>query len=722
MRPKIAIISALSNWCSYLSKTLSFLFGEKIEFVEYSSDKNIIREPVVADLILISEPIIYYSAYRFFDPSTPTIVVTSTITQSQYETLQSLPVGTRVLIVNDTNSAVIDTISKFMDLGLNHLEYYPYSPNSAEITNEVRPLIAVTPGEPGLVPDYIETVVDIGPRVIDGHVVTEIAIRTGLEYLLKSEPIVNYLANVCTSKNSTSYLLERAIAVSEGFFSLANAHAEGIVIVDKSGLVQNCNEKAANIIGSREKTIGRQISQLLPCPMTTDIQSVLYDTGTQLAKIGSAAISLRIIPINANNSFCGALIEINTFAEEEKHSTLRHQIIKRGHIAKKTFDDMVTADPDMLNLKRDAEKYAKSPATILITGESGTGKEILAQAIHNASFRKDGPFVAINCSALPASLLESELFGYEEGAFTGAKKGGKTGLFELASAGTIFLDEIGDMDLHLQSRILRVLEEREVLKIGGDTIRPIDIRVIAATKQNLLSMIDQGTFREDLYYRLNVIPLELPPLRERPVDILPLFHHFAKAMGRAFTLSPRAEELLIANPWRGNARELKNKVEYLAALNLSRINAEDLDVPGRGGRGRALPMESGLPGLREPEDQAPSAQSGGAVLSQSQENAVRQFNAEIAGEEFHYYLILRSLVNGRGQGVSRRRIFLDIQRENYQISEAEIRKIIQTLCRHRLAIQGKGRSGARVTPLGVAVFEKTRENPALKKMLYHLDI
>ena len=364
MRPKIAIISALSNWCSYLSKTLSFLFGEKIEFVEYSSDKNIIREPVVADLILISEPIIYYSAYRFFDPSTPTIVVTSTITQSQYETLQSLPVGTRVLIVNDTNSAVIDTISKFMDLGLNHLEYYPYSPNSAEITNEVRPLIAVTPGEPGLVPDYIETVVDIGPRVIDGHVVTEIAIRTGLEYLLKSEPIVNYLANVCTSKNSTSYLLERAIAVSEGFFSLANAHAEGIVIVDKSGLVQNCNEKAANIIGSREKTIGRQISQLLPCPMTTDIQSVLYDTGTQLAKIGSAAISLRIIPINANNSFCGALIEINTFAEEEKHSTLRHQIIKRGHIAKKTFDDMFTADPDMLNLKRDDEKYAKSPATI----------------------------------------------------------------------------------------------------------------------------------------------------------------------------------------------------------------------------------------------------------------------------------------------------------------------------------------------------------------------
>lgn len=235
----------------------------------------------------------------------------------------------------------------------------------------------------------------------------------------------------------------------------------------------------------------------------------------QLISINGTNVTLRIIPIHVGDNRYGAIAEINIFEEKERQQlSLRQQLLKKGHVAKRTFNDIITQNSDMQNLKILAEKHAKSTATILITGESGTGKEVLAQAIHNASTRRSGPFVALNCAALPKELLESELFGYEDGAFTGAKKGGKIGLFELASSGTIFLDEIGDMDLETQARILRVLEEREILQIGGNTMRAIDIRVIAATNQNLQSMMEQGEFRKDLYYRLSVIPLELPPLRQ----------------------------------------------------------------------------------------------------------------------------------------------------------------------------------------------------------------
>ncbi len=198
---------------------------------------------------------------------------------------------------------------------------------------------------------------------------------------------------------------------------------------------------------------------------------------------------------------------------------------------------------------------------MLIVGETGTGKELFAHAIHHASQRRAWQFVTVNCAALPESLLESELFGYEEGAFTGARRGGKPGLFELAHKGTVFLDEIGEMDLNLQTRLLRVLESREVMRIGGDSMIHIDIRVIAATNKDLWKLVEEGKFRRDLYYRLNVLPIQVPPLRERPGDILFIFDHLMRPLGMDLALAPETKELLVRHPWPGNVRELKNCVE-----------------------------------------------------------------------------------------------------------------------------------------------------------------
>lgn len=217
-----------------------------------------------------------------------------------------------------------------------------------------------------------------------------------------------------------------------------------------------------------------------------------------------------------------------------------------------------------------AAKVARTDSTVLILGESGVGKEVLARAVHNCSRRQNKPMIKVNCAAIPEALLESELFGYEEGAFTGAKKGGKLGKFELAHSGTIFLDEIGDMSLTMQAKLLRVLQEKEFERVGGTKTVKVDIRVIAATNRDLKGMIEKETFRRDLYYRLNIVPLQLTPLRERKDDLMALaktfLDQFARVAGHELTLSPQVVRLLQAYDWPGNIRELQNVIEHASIV------------------------------------------------------------------------------------------------------------------------------------------------------------
>jgi propionate catabolism operon transcriptional regulator len=237
------------------------------------------------------------------------------------------------------------------------------------------------------------------------------------------------------------------------------------------------------------------------------------------------------------------------------------------------FDQVAGTSPAFVRAKTLAQGYAATASTVLLTGESGTGKELFAQAIHNASRRSGKPFVAINCAAFPEPLLESELFGYEEGAFTGSRKGGKAGLFEVAHTGTVFLDEIGDMPISLQTRLLRVLQEKEVVRLGSTDTIPVDVRIIAATHQQLMDRVRQHQFREDLYYRLNILNLQLPALRDRAEDIPILATQLLQAAllrvaspRRADTVIESIEPLLCRYAWPGNVRELENITERLAVF------------------------------------------------------------------------------------------------------------------------------------------------------------
>ncbi|MDF2524469.1 MAG: sigma54 specific transcriptional regulator, Fis family, partial [Clostridiales bacterium] len=259
---------------------------------------------------------------------------------------------------------------------------------------------------------------------------------------------------------------------------------------------------------------------------------------------------------------------------QEAEGKIRNKIYLRGHIAKYTFDDVMGKSQKIKDVIGMAKHFASVSSNILISGETGTGKELFAQSIHNASDRKNGPFVAVNCAALPENLLESELFGYVEGAFTGAAKSGKLGMFELAHKGTIFLDEVSELPPKLQGRLLRVIQERSIMRLGDDKIISVDVRIIAATNKNLKVLSEKGEFRNDLYFRLNVLKLDLPSLREHPEDIPFLIEknieRYAKILGKEkLIFTEKGMELLLNYTWPGNIRELQNICERLLVLSMT---------------------------------------------------------------------------------------------------------------------------------------------------------
>lgn len=352
---------------------------------------------------------------------------------------------------------------------------------------------------------------------------------------------------------------------------------EGIIGIDAEGKITVFNPVAEKLTGCKsDEAIGKMIDEVVENTCMLRVLRTGESELGELQQIGEISIITNRIPIIVNNEIRGV---VATFQELEKIQKIERQIRKKlflkGHVAKARFDNIIGKSKAIKEVKMRAREFAKVDSTVLILGETGTGKELFAQSIHNASHRSDKPFVAINCAALPENLLESELFGYVEGAFTGAKKGGKPGLFELAHSGTIFLDEISEMSPKLQARFLRVLQEKEVIRIGDDKVIPIDVRVIAATNRDLYRMVREGSFREDLYYRLNVLELKIPPLRERKEDIPDLVKFFIEEKSRELGIKPmsvdrKALEKLTLFSWPGNVRHLENIIERAIVLSAGR--------------------------------------------------------------------------------------------------------------------------------------------------------
>jgi transcriptional regulator with PAS, ATPase and Fis domain len=351
----------------------------------------------------------------------------------------------------------------------------------------------------------------------------------------------------------------------ETITAILNSVAEGVLALNEQGLIVHSNPLARRIMGIPDENPPLPVEKYLPDGKTLSIIAEGKPISNRFISIGNNRVVLNSDVIRINNRPAGTVIVLQeTDSIRNLEKKIRINMVESGHFAKHRFSDIIGVGHFLVSAKKKAGLYAGTDSNVLITGETGTGKEIFAQSIHNESPRRGNPFVAINCAAIPESLLESELFGYVKGSFTGARSEGKVGFFELAHKGTIFLDEIGEISPKVQARLLRVLQEKEIIRVGGDRVVPIDVRIIAATNKNLSSEIAAGCFREDLYYRLCVLSIDLPPLRERKEDIIPTLMEFIARSGfgrRTFT--EKAQSILCAQEWRGNVRELNNFAERL---------------------------------------------------------------------------------------------------------------------------------------------------------------
>ncbi|MEI7613320.1 MAG: sigma 54-interacting transcriptional regulator [Betaproteobacteria bacterium] len=370
---------------------------------------------------------------------------------------------------------------------------------------------------------------------------------------------IEQIASLIAGKAYENIERQREKDISAAFRKMIEVMNRGVVAIDEFGLVRHSNLTASRILQTPDSLIGKKIS----IEMTGD---VVYDQEEAYLRLNGASFHVlcHVIQISSMESSAVSLIVFQDAADFLSQNVLPgNDLLMPGKF--------IGNSPAISLIKASIKKIAVSNASVLISGESGSGKEVVASEIHRHSLRKAGPYVTINCAAIPEQLLESELFGYVKGAFSGADPKGRVGKFEQANGGTIFLDEIGDMPVFLQAKLMRVLQERTITRIGSNQVIPVDVRLIAATNKDIAELIENGQFREDLYYRINVVPLALPPLRERREDIFELANYFVEEFCDIYgrpkqKLSDEIANALYFYPWPGNVRELRNAIEHMFVM------------------------------------------------------------------------------------------------------------------------------------------------------------
>jgi transcriptional regulator, propionate catabolism operon regulatory protein len=449
---------------------------------------------------------------------------------------------------------------------------------------EQYPVLSVTDVEPA-----VKKLIDCGVDVLIGkwvyvqsvknEKVATIVLSSGIESIIQAIHEANQVLEVKKAEAARSMQLR----------AILDFIADGVIAVDEEGRITVCNPAVENIL---QLPVHQLIGQRMDDVLTHfRVQQVLQSGKEELNFIqdynGTKIISNRI-PIRQGDQVIGV---VSTFQElkklQQQEQEIRKKLSHRGHVTKYRLTNVAGKSPVFVQAIEKVKSYSKVDSTILLSGETGVGKEVFAHLIHNFSPRAGGPFVAVNCAAIPENLLESELFGYVEGAFTGAKKGGKTGLFELAHGGTIFLDEIGELADLLQARLLRVLQEGEVMRLGDERVIPINVRVVAASNRDLEDMVQEGKFRADLFYRINILHIAVPSLRERKEDIPLMIEQFLQELGSTVQkdvsgFEPEALRIMQEYHWPGNIRQLRNFVERAMILAPGRWIDKDTVIEAGG--------------------------------------------------------------------------------------------------------------------------------------------
>jgi Transcriptional regulator containing PAS, AAA-type ATPase, and DNA-binding domains len=539
------------------------LIGDRFQIASYCYN-DYVPQPEDNLVLITTLPIKDHVVSRL-NSNCKYFVAKRTINPRKLYPLFDIPNDSDVLVVNNFYENSVEVVTELQLIGINHLRFFPYDPAKPL---EKKFQYAITPGEMSVVPKSIPNVIELGDRLISLMTIAQIifycAGPQGPGDLVDDNFLyTRYIRDLVRLSLENSRQLQQNEILQQQMKMVLSNFEDGIILTETDGKITFHNDMATVILNEKQ-LIGKYLDE-------TDLQQVCDESfNTSFINISEKVIHVTRREVSLNNT---KMIQMLTLKDLTNIKTIDEQYKRQKkyteYTAKYTFGDIIYKSSAMSKVINIAKRLAQSESTLLITGESGTGKELIAQSIHNASARKEFPFVAINCAALSESLLESELFGYEDGAFTGARKGGKKGIFELADGGTIFLDEIGDAPLAIQTKLLRVLQEKEIMRISGSKIIPIDVRVIAATNKDLLRLSEKGVFRQDLYYRLHVLSLYIPPLRNRREDIEILLCYLMHKHG-ATAITSDIQKLLAPFStylWPGNIRELENIAEYIATIH-----------------------------------------------------------------------------------------------------------------------------------------------------------
>src|SRR6056297_153362 len=629
MNEKLIIgVGALNDNTKQLyHEVLESVIDERYTVVSFNFNK-INKKKIDVDILLISTPLMINLVKKHIKSTTKLITITRTLTKKSYELLSAVPNKEKLYLVNNGIDVTFEAISLIYTLGFN-LELYPFYPG-VEPIDEIK--TAITTNEVNLIPENIEKIYNIGHMVYDISTILKLLNELNLEEDEKKLMIQKYQKRIINIDKGVNSLIDNNYFIQQEKNTIVNLINEGLIETDNFGNILFVNEMTKNIL-KENSLVGKNINEVSE-------------------KVGTIIIIKNITEIKRI---------------EDK---LRKSVSLSGHIAKYTLKDIIGSSSKVNETKNIAKKMAKTNASVLITGESGTGKELFANAIHNESKRSKFPFLAINCATLPESLIESELFGYEKGAFTGAKKEGKLGLFEQAHHGTLFLDEIAELSIKMQSRLLRVLQESEIIRIGSSKIRTVDVRIISATNKDLYREAKKGKFRWDLYYRLNVFPIKVPSLRERKEDIPYLFEYFLEELNCNKSVDSEIYKIFTKYSWPGNVRELRNIVEYLAYLSEEKIMLENL--PHNFNKVKDI-------GLGEKEDKI---------------SEVKVIILKILDEK----LIKK-------EKIGRKKLSKKLEEKGIFLSEIEVRNQLIELQKKDLVSIGKGRQGTKITKKGMELIQ-----------------
>ncbi|CZR96510.1 MULTISPECIES: sigma-54 interaction domain-containing protein [unclassified Clostridioides] len=663
MKQSIAIVTdKITKLSSFLEENIRLVLGNYIDINHYYLENLKDDDKIQGDFVLVMTDDRLNSMRKHLVQDSKIIVVRRTLKENEIYGLFSIPNGTEVLVVNDTKETTLETISLFYKIGVKNLKFTPYI--EGKIYKDID--IAITPGVKERVPSYINKVIDLGNRYID--ISTFIEIINGLRIDVKEirKNLMAYSERLISLDNGVKDNYRQLFLKMEEQDVILNLSKDGIIFTSADGVINTFNKEALKILGINENPQSKNIEEVI----SKDLSILLEDKEIVDEVVFT---NKKYINVNKKNIFsmgnkAGIYYNLQEITYIKKlEQNLTNKLREQGQIAKYTFKDIKTKNKNMIKCIELAKKISKSDLSVLIIGESGTGKELLAQSIHNTSNRSNQPFIAVNCAAVPDSLLESQLFGYEKGSFTGALKEGKKGLFELANNGTIFLDEIGDMPPLLQTKLLRVLQEKQVMPIGSHNVINIDVRIIAATNKNLPKMIREGKFREDLYYRLNVLPIDVPSLKNRKEDIITLMNFFLKHNIR---LSPEVVTILEKYNWPGNIRELQNVASYVSLMCDSMVFKDDLP-----------------PYIKT---DISNYEDGFGYTKKELED------------------ILRVLYERRdsASGVGRGFIIEKLTEEGIEISENKVRKVLSYLSECGYISSKSGRCGSQLTPEGINLYNK----------------